>query len=908
MLIIEGNVSERGAPPEDQNQAGWLHAKFVPPEPARDLVARVELNARLLHEVQSRRLTLISAPAGAGKTSAVLALRQAHPELPLVWISIDRGDQDAAAFARLIVQAIRQEQPGFGKQSLALLGGASGQSPAPVLLAGALCNDLHNATGGPLTLVLDDLHRADSAEIYELLDHLLERAPETVHFVATSRHDPPLRLGQLRVRGQLAEFRQADLQLNPQEIAEVVKTAAAYQLPAQELQLVHERTQGWAAGVRLVALSLRQRKGDAQRTDLVHRLAASQRLLFDYLVEEVLDSAQAEERAFLLQASVLERLTPEVCDAITGRNDSAVLLSRLYRQNYFLTFTEGEAEPDSYSFHPLFAQFLQKQLRHSGEWDYGELHRRAAAAARTREQRIEHWLAAESWADAIPIIVEIGQEQCERSYVSPQTMDWLVRISGEARAGHYWLDLIEANYARQKGLQQQCVTHSLAAMTAAQAAGDTLAVLEGVWNLHFFGQEDLWSQGMEEVMAKHARISPARKAHYLVGQTWMHLNKYNWPEVDHYLQQYLDTVEQAGSADLYYAAAQHIGPQMLFADGGLQRMREFDNRALSLAGEGAGLQHAGPYIRRGWTALLECDLDAADKYAQMASEIFEEIGHFAYIDLMLDYLRFNLMLSRGDYAELEAFVQEDEARLHAVETHRENVPAHLLCLWRAQWAQDKLQDAGATAQRLIPIMDASAAEWELASCKPLVLGWQAHAEGDLAAAEQHLAEAASRHRRARWVGTWGNAELDLALFYVLSQQPAKALAAWDSAAAGMQRRNMPGEAVLCGPRLLPLLELARQEGRHADLAARALAALEGEERGGSILLQNGQSLTPREAEVLQLLVQGASNQDIADKLVISLRTAKAHVSSILSKLQVSTRSEAIARSHELALLSSPRSR
>jgi ATP/maltotriose-dependent transcriptional regulator MalT len=124
----------------------------------------------------------------------------------------------------------------------------------------------------------------------------------------------------------------------------------------------------------------------------------------------------------------------------------------------------------------------------------------------------------------------------------------------------------------------------------------------------------------------------------------------------------------------------------------------------------------------------------------------------------------------------------------------------------------------------------------------------------------------------------------------------------------MQRRNMPGEAVLCGPRLLPLLELARQEGRHADLAARALAALEGEERGGSILLQNGQSLTPREAEVLQLLVQGASNQDIADKLVISLRTAKAHVSSILSKLQVSTRSEAIARSHELALLSSPRSR
>lgn len=881
-------------------EKGTQNAKLLPPELTSDLVRSETLIAQLQQAVQTKRLTLLSAPAGAGKTTAVLALKRAHHDLRMVWASLDSGDQDAAAFAALIVTVVRQVQPAFGAQTQALLNASGGQGLSPIQLASTLSNDFLALAPETLVLVLDDLHRVDSTAVYELLDHLLERALEDLHLVVTSRHDPPMRLAQLRLRGHLAEFRQKDLQLTETQIAELVTSVARYALLADELALVNERTQGWVAGVKLVALSLSQLTGDAQRADLFNKLNASQRLLFDYLVEEVLDAAQPHERDFLLQTSLLDRLTAQACDAITGRTDSAIQLRSLYSKNYFLTRTEIEdEETETYSYHPLFAQFLQKQLNNSGEWNLAELHCRAAAVATTPEQRIEHWLAAQAWDQAIPAIIELGQKQCERNYVTPQVIKYVERVPAEVRAGHYWLDLIEANHARQKGHQQSCVSLSLAALPRAKAAGDTLGVLEATWNMHFFDEKKVWSGRVEEAMAEHKDVSQARQAHYLIGNMWGYLNEYQWSGTEQYLARYLEVVRQANSPDLYYAAAQHIGPQMLFVDGGMAALAQFDHQALSLAGEGSGLLQAGPYIRKGWSAFLQSDLDTAEQYAQRAATITHSIGRFAYIDMMLDYLLLNIMLARGDYAEVQKFVVKEETRLHTVETHRGGLPGYLFSLWRAGWLQDQLQPA-ITARLIASLQNA---EWTLSTCEPLVLGWQAFGEKKYIESEQLLAEAAVRHRRARWVGTWGNAELDLALFYLWRGENAKALTTWERASTSMRQRGMPGEALMNGHKILPLLELAQEKGVNADLASAALAAFGVPAELGPIpLAQTGQTLTRREAEALQLLVQGASNQEIADKLVITLRTAKAHVSSILSKLQVSTRSEAIARCHEWGLL------
>lgn len=873
-----------------------LHsAKLIPPARAKGLVDRTALAARLLAAAQSAQVTLLSAPAGAGKTSAVLALTEHLAGVPIAWLSLDSGDQELGVFVPLLVDALRQHYPAFGSHALAQL--QTSADPSALHIAGALNNELLASVQGPLFIVLDDLHRIETGPVYELLDHLLERLPKPVHLIITTRHDPPLRLAQLRLRGLLAEFRQEQLQMSSEETAQVVQAVSGYQLAPDELALVNERTQGWAAGVKLVALWLGQLDG-GQRAGRVKQLAATQRLLFDYLVQEVLQQAAPATRDFLLQTSLLDPLTPPACDAVTGRNDSAAMLQQLYQQNYFLTLMEGASE--TYHYHPLFVQFLQKELPRQG-WDIAQLHRRAASVSASPEQRIEHWLAAAAWDDAIPEIIRLGQAQCERHYVTAQIMDWLGRLPSTART-HYWLDLIEANHARQKGNDEKCTALTLKALPEAEANNDTLGILEGVWNLYFFNKEELWHVGVEEAMAGHANISLARRAHYLIGKTWGHLNLYQWPETEQYFERYLTLIQKADNADLYYAAAQHIGPQMFFVRGGMAKLHQMDMQALRFADEGDVLQ-AGTFMRMGWFALLQGNLQAVTQYKQQARGIIESIGHFAYMDLMVDYLRYYLLLAHGQYAELLGWLQREEAQQHAYETRRVNLPGHIFSIWRAQWAMGDIQGQRITVERSLGELG-RLPEWSLSPCKSLMLGWQAFNEGDLIGAEQYLADAGQHQRQVRWVGTWGNAELDLPLFYVRSGQADKALAAWSQAAQRMIGGHMPGLALLCGPVLLPLLQLARQQGAYAELAEASMRQLGAMLEPAPIFVQTTrQTLTRREVEALQLLVQGASNQEIADKLVITLRTAKAHVSSILAKLGVATRAEAIAFCRETALLS-----
>ncbi|MCP4932796.1 MAG: response regulator transcription factor [bacterium] len=182
-------------------------------------------------------------------------------------------------------------------------------------------------------------------------------------------------------------------------------------------------------------------------------------------------------------------------------------------------------------------------------------------------------------------------------------------------------------------------------------------------------------------------------------------------------------------------------------------------------------------------------------------------------------------------------------------------------------------------------------------------GWQAVAAGKMIEAEEKLLEAVRRHRKHRWIGTWGSARLDLAIFYLQTKRPQQAMAAWQETAAEMKRLDMPGQPLITGRKVIPLLELAIKENVYPQTAQRALDAfgINAAPRAISIP-DSSQSLTPRETETLQLLMTGASNREIAEQLVITQRTVKAHVSNILSKLQVTTRTEAVARAHELSLL------
>ncbi len=257
------------------------------------------------------------------------------------------------------------------------------------------------------------------------------------------------------------------------------------------------------------------------------------------------------------------------------------------------------------------------------------------------------------------------------------------------------------------------------------------------------------------------------------------------------------------------------------------------------------------------------------------------------------------MLARAEYGRLQNFVEKAKPRLQQTDTHQRNLPVYLFALWRANWLQNRLDEAQAVQTQFVELLHG--VNKKTSPTVAIMAGWQAVAAGQMTKAEEKLLEAVRRHRKQRWVGTWGNAGLDLAIFYLQTKRPQQALAAWRETAAEMKRLDMPGQPLITGRKVIPLLELAIKENIYPKIAQLSLDAFGVNTPRTISIPDSNQSLTPREVETLQLLMTGATNREIAEQLTITQRTAKAHVSNILNKLQVSTRTEAVARAHELSL-------
>ena len=291
-----------------------LATKLNVPGPRPGFVPRPRL-VEALGEGLARRLILVCAPAGSGKT-ALLADWAPSGNRPVAWLSLDAADNDPVRFWRHTVAALDRARPGIGERVGLLLG-----PPAPASFEGlvtALINDLAAQPGdGEVLLVLDDYHLIDAQPVHASLAFLLEHLPPGLHLVLASRADPPLPLARLRAGGQLAELRTADLRFTAEEAAALLRESAGADLPAAAVAALAARTEGWAAGLQLAALSL---AGQADPAGFVAAFSGSHRYVLDYLAEEVLDRQPEELRTFLLETSVLERLSGGLCDAVTGRD------------------------------------------------------------------------------------------------------------------------------------------------------------------------------------------------------------------------------------------------------------------------------------------------------------------------------------------------------------------------------------------------------------------------------------------------------------------------------------------------------------------------------------------------------------------------------------------------------------
>ena len=402
-----------------------LETKLHIPRWRRSLVARPRLSERLSRGAESA-LTLVSAPAGFGKTTLLaewLAVAAAG-ERSVAWLSLDQRDNDPALFWTYVVAALNTGVPGVGSGALSVL-----QPPQPPNEAGlvALLNDL-DAISNDVVLVLDDYHVIDARDVQDGMAFLLEHLPPQIHLVIASRIDPPLPLARLRGRGELAEIRAADLRFTPGEAAAYLNEVMGLVLTAADVAALEGRTEGWIAALQLAALSM---QGREDVTAFIDGFAGDDRYIVDYLAEEVLQRQPEHVQHFLLQTSILDRLSGPLCDAVTGQDGGKAKLAALERGNLFLVPLDDRRQ--WYRYHQLFADVLHARLRDEQPDDVPDLHRRASGWHEQNgepSEAIRHALAAEDFGRAADLI-ELAIPAMRRSRQEAAVLGWLELLPDE---------------------------------------------------------------------------------------------------------------------------------------------------------------------------------------------------------------------------------------------------------------------------------------------------------------------------------------------------------------------------------------------------------------------------------------------------------------------------------------------
>ena len=402
-----------------------LETKLYIPRLRRSLVIRPRLSERLSRGRESK-LTLISAPAGFGKTTLLAdwLAAQAGEERSTAWLSLDPSDNQAQTFWPYAIAALQTVAPEVGATAISLLG--SPQAPLTAVLA-TLLNDL-SALRRDVVLVLDDYHFIEAHEIHEGMAFLLEHLPPQIHIVIATRADPPLPLSRLRGGGELVEIRAADLRFTPDEAAAYLNGMMGLNLGARDVAALEGRTEGWIAALQLAALSIQGRDDAA---GFIAGFAGDDRYIVDYLAEEVLRRQPEDVRQFLLQTSILARLSGRLCDAVTGHEGGSAMLEALDRGNLFIVPLDDRRR--WYRYHQLFADVLLARLLDEQPGRVPDLHRRASDWYEhngDRSEAIRHALAGDDVVRGADLI-ESTVPALRQGHQESTALGWLRSLPDE---------------------------------------------------------------------------------------------------------------------------------------------------------------------------------------------------------------------------------------------------------------------------------------------------------------------------------------------------------------------------------------------------------------------------------------------------------------------------------------------
>jgi LuxR family maltose regulon positive regulatory protein len=454
-----------------------LHQPALPPKRVqRPLLVR-RLNEGL---ASGRQITLVSAPAGFGKTTCISEWVSAL-ELPVGWLSLDPADDDPGRFFAYFVAALQQVDEALGQEIEGVL--RSEQLPPTEVISTALINDMLGLDGRFL-LVLDDFQVIQDGFILEVLEKLVTSLPQPLHLVLITREDPSLPLARLRANNQPTEIRAGDLRFTGREADRFLNEVMGLSLSQADVAALEDRTEGWIVGLQLAGLSVRDR---ADPSGFIATLSGSHRFILSYLTEQVLDGQPEEIQRFLLQTSILDKLSGELCNAVTGRTDSRSLLERLFSANLFLIPLDDEQQ--WYRYHHLFADLLRDLQAARQQDETAELHQRASrwyAQAGMASEAIQHALAAADYALAVELLESHAARLIMQGYVKTVN-GWVQAIPAEWSSqsprtylAFAWMHLLRGAYAQVPPYLER-LQASLAGSQAGSQLGEEESSLRAEW-------------------------------------------------------------------------------------------------------------------------------------------------------------------------------------------------------------------------------------------------------------------------------------------------------------------------------------------------------------------------------------------------------------------------------------------
>ncbi len=904
-----------------------LTTKFHVPRIPKRLVHRPHLN-QLLQRGLEQPLTLIAAPAGFGKTMAVCDwIRQ--QALPVAWVSFDEHDNEPVQFWTYVLTAVERLYPGSATTALAML-----QTPHIPPISRVLHTFLNALSAGArdLVLVLDDYHLITEPALHETLALLLEHPPAQFHLYLLTRAEPSLPLSRLRAYGQVNELRTEDLRFHLDEVSTFLHQCMDLPLPAEDVAQLARRIDGWVAGLQLVSLSLR---GHVDPSRFVATFGGSHRDVLAYLVREVLARQTEDVYTFLLQTSLLERMTGPLCDALTGQRNGQEMLEHLERANLFLVPLDDEGR--WYRYHHLFADLLRHRLHQEASEQVPLLQRRAAHWFEREGwavEAVQHWLAVSDEASAARVIEQSARTMMMRGEIS-MLRRLLEQLPEQVILQRPHLCLFRVQLHFTVGLYdaaERLLVRLEATLRQATPAESALAADEQVVTAEAdnASESNALFGGIAAAKAQIATTHGDGTAALAYAQAALTRS----PEEDSYnrcavmltLANAYYLLGKPQEADSAYAEASRLG----FASGNLlMAMLATGVRSLSLFQRGR-LRLAADLCRQ---SIHVAEARGSTARA-LAGQAYVQLGEILYA--WYDLAEARLALEQAIALGKEWANAEDQISGHAL-------------LAQVHQAQGQI----ATAQGEIRQAEELLQTEQISPWLPAYVGWVkaslAYRQGRVASAEQ-------------WIQERGQADLGgsarlyhqelkhLTVAHVLMAQEK-----WQEAAALLEQlrhaiaeeqqgyaidtlvllalvQQAQGESPQALETLTQALSAALPEGYlrpfiEAGLPLRSLLvrlreqqakgsdmrrALDGllaafEQRAGKprwhvVDQPSLEPLSEREREVLQLLAQGHSNQAIARHLVISIGTVKTHLHHLYAKLPATDRHQAVKRASELGLL------